>query len=79
MMFTQHILARTDRHFHEVSYRAAQTASDSQEVHEIDNKVMIVFSSRELNESSFNLHACVDIVAGYVLFLAWAERQYIDG
>ena len=41
MMFTQHILARTDRHFHEVSYRAARTASESQEVHEIDSKVMI--------------------------------------
>ena len=55
MMFTQHVLARTDPHFHEVSYRATQTTSDSQEVHEIDNKVMIVFSSWKLDHPCFSM------------------------
>jgi hypothetical protein len=44
MMFAPHVLARTDRRFHEVGYRAARMASESQEAHEIDNKVTIVLN-----------------------------------
>ena len=74
MMFTPHVLARTDRRFHGVSYRVARMASESQEAHETDNKVTIIFSSWKLNHPSIDLHVWTYIYCGWLCSVpAWAE------